>query len=209
MKWKLFFLMLFVATVPVYSQENPIKNRYLNVSGGRILFGTGDIPGFGIGVELTKNIAKESRPGLSRLLVGGELIFENGTRNPVITNPSQNELFFDSFYHTSTTSLWPKLSYYPFSKFLKGLHIQAGPTLGYSFRSKEARVSVDDIPTFGEYSRQSVLSFDNGFVIGYRLSTGYEFDLIKNITTGIRFDFSNNNDGDINTLLGIKIGFKF
>lgn len=86
MKWNLFFLLLFIATVPVYSQENPIKNRYLNVSGGRILFGTGDIPGFGIGVELTKNIAKESRPGLAKLLVGGELIFKNGTRENIQDN---------------------------------------------------------------------------------------------------------------------------
>lgn len=208
MKWKIFFLLLFIASLPAFSQDNPIKNRYLNVSGGRVLFGTGDIPGFGIAVELTKNSVNESRPGLSKLLIGGELIFENGSRNPKTSSTNMFELR-NSFYHTSTTTLWPKISYFPFQKILKGFHIQVGPTVGYSYRSSESRVSIDNIPSFGEFNRLSVLYYDNDFTIGYRISTGYEFDLIQHITTGIRFDFSNNNDGDINTLLGLKFGFKF
>ncbi|MBL7770782.1 MAG: hypothetical protein JNK20_17525 [Flavipsychrobacter sp.] len=46
MKWNLLFLMLFIASLPAFTQDNPVKNRYLNVSGGSVLFGTGDIPGF-------------------------------------------------------------------------------------------------------------------------------------------------------------------
>jgi hypothetical protein len=32
MKWKLVFLLLFIAYLPAYSQDNSIKNRYLNIS---------------------------------------------------------------------------------------------------------------------------------------------------------------------------------
>ncbi len=82
-----------------------------------------------------------------------------------------------------------------------------GPTFGYSYRSTEpqARRVID---AFGNSVRQSILSFDNGFIVGYRISTGVEFDISRKLMTGFRLDFSNNTEGEINTLAGLKVGYK-
>lgn len=77
----------------------------------------------------------------------------------------------------------------------------------YSYRSAEGYVrrSVDAL---GHVTRTSTLIFDNGFTYGYRVSTGIEFDVSKKLLAGFRLDFSNNNEGEINTLAGIKLGLK-
>jgi hypothetical protein len=64
------------------------------------------------------------------------------------------------------------------------------------------------VDIIGNSLRQSILSFDNGFILGYRISTGIEFDISKKIMTGFRLDFSNNTKGEINTLAGLKLGIK-
>jgi len=190
-----------------FSQRVQPKNTYLKFSGGRVSFGTGDFLGYSFSFEGSKNIVKKSHWGLDKLLIGGEFIFENGVENPVIQNPTFLEFINKTFDHTSNAILWTKASYYPLKKVVKGFNIQLGPTFGYSYRSREmqARLLVYDS---GNSIRQSILSFDNGFTIGYRISTGIEFDLNKKMQAGFRLDFSNNNEGEINTLVGLKVGMR-
>lgn len=144
---------------------------------------------------------------LSKLLLGGEFIFENGVKNPVIQNPTPSEFLSTTFHHVSSNILWAKASYYPFNKIVSGFHIQIGPTLGYSNRSREVRQSRVVDP-WGQATRVSTLYFDNGITYGYRISTGIEIKLSKKSIAGFRLDFANNNEGEINTFLGVKVGFK-
>src|SRR5436190_1351424 len=87
-------------------------------------------------------------------------------------------LLFQSFSQVSNAVLWTKASYYPLKKIVRGFNIQLGPSVGYSYRSKEAAGNVT-IDASGNATRQSYLSFDNGFTVGYRISTGIEFDITK------------------------------
>jgi hypothetical protein len=207
MKQKLLTILLALISLQSFSQTPNSKNTYLKFSGGRVSFGTGDFLGYSFAFDVSKNVVKKSNWGLDKLLIGGEFIFENGVKNPVIQNPTFDEFISKTFRHTSNAIVWTKASYYPFKKIVKGFNIQVGPTFGYSYRSTEsqARRVVDAL---GNSVRQSILSFDNGFIVGYRISTGVEFDITKKLQAGFRLDFSNNNQAEINTLAGLKIGFR-
>ncbi len=199
-------LILSLTTIS-FCQTTNSKNVYLNFSGGRVSFGSGDFLGYSFSFEACQNIMKKSSFAVDKLLLGGELIFETGVKNPIIENPTLDQFFGRSFQHVSSTILWPKISYYPFRKIINGFNIQVGPTIGYSYRSQESRASrIVDI--LGNSTRQSTLYFDNGFIVGYRVSTGIEFNLTKKLLTGFRIDFSNNTEGEINTLTGLKFGIK-
>ena len=197
----IFFTLLSINTICQISKPNIM---YLKLSGGQVSFGSGDFLGYSFSFEVSKNVLKKPLMGINKLLIGGEFIFENGIKNPVIQNPTVVEFFNKTFYHTSSTILWTKASYYPFKKFVQGFNIQIGPTIGYSYRSRENQASRI-VDALGNSIRQSTLTFDNGFVIGYRISTGFEFNVYKNILTGFRLDFANNNKAEINTLAGLKL----
>ena len=199
----IFSLFLFVT----FSQTNTNKNIYLKLSAGQVSFGTGDFLGYSFSFDASENLIKKSSFGLDKLLIGGELLFENGVKNPIIQNPTQEEFFSKTFQHVSSTVLWTKVSYYPFKKIISGLNIQVGPTAGYSYRSTEARASRS-INALGQSTRQSTLYFNNGFTYGYRISTGIEFNITKKLLTGFRLDFSNNNESEITTLAAVKIGIQ-
>ena len=204
MKKNILLLFFVLCTIQSFSQTTSKNNTYLKISGGRVSFGTGDLLGYSFAFEASRNIVQKPTWGLAKLLIGGEMIFENGVKNPTIQTAPYEQYVDKSFYHTSNTVLWAKASYYPFKEIVKGFNIQLGPTAGYSYRSKEAEaVLVSDA---SGTVRQSYLAFDNGFTLGYRISTGIEFDITKKLQTGFRLDFSNNNKGEINTLAGIKIG---
>lgn len=204
---KRIFLSLFFCTALItsFSQTKPLTVE-LKLSAGRVSFGTGDFLGYSLSFDASKNIVKKPSFGLSKLLLGGELIFENGVKNPVVLNPTPDE-FLQSFHHVSSTILWTKVSYYPFNKIINGFNIQVGPTVGYSSRSSEsgAKLVVDAL---GQSRRQSTLAYDNGFIVGYRISTGFEIYITKKMLVGVRVDFSNNNEAEINTLAGLKVGIK-
>ena len=51
-----------------FSQTNASKNHFIKLSSGRVLFGTGDIGGFSINIEGSKNIIKVPKPALNKLL---------------------------------------------------------------------------------------------------------------------------------------------
>jgi hypothetical protein len=199
----LFFIFFFSFTS--FSQS---KNNYIKLTGGRVLFGTGDISGFGIGIEGAKNIIKQPRPFLNKLLIGGEFLFEDGVQNPKIFNPTvQDILYGKMFRQTSTTTFTPEISYYPFINIIPGFHITAGPSAGYTIQSKEFQATGVPSPN-GESIRRSYLEFNNAWIIGYRISLGYEFK-IKNILIGPIAYFSNYNNGDINTLAALRAGYVF
>ena len=205
-----FFVIFLFTSFGQITHFNQFQHRstYLKFSGGRVAFGTGDYFGYSFGFEASKNIITEPVWGLAKFLVGGEMIFENGAENPVIENPTIEEFYSKTFYHTSNTILWPKVSYYPLKKIVKGFNIQLGPTVGYSNRSQEVRADLM-ADASGASIRQSYLSFHNGFTIGYRISTGIEVGITKKFQAGFRLDFSNNNKGEINTLIGLKAGIIF
>ncbi len=205
---KILIVALFtLISISAISQTPHSSGTQLRLSGGRVSFGTGDFLGYGIGVDYLKNMIQTPRPGVHKFLLGGELLFENGVKNPVVQNPTLGEFFGTSFQHVSTSLLWVKAGYYPFRKIVKGFNIHLGPVVGYSNRSYEIR-ATREVDVFGNSVRESTLEFNNGFFIGYRISTGLEFDLNRKFQTGIRFDFSNNNEGEINTLAGISLGVK-
>lgn len=185
-----------------YSQQ---KETQLTVSGGYVSFGSGDFLGYYLGIGASRQVNKKPSAGLNKLLLGGELIFENGTKNPVVYNPTVSE-FLQTFHHVSTSMLWVKASYYPLNKILRGLNIQLGPTIGYSYRSSEGWVaSRPNVPV--GVVRESRLSYDNGVIYGYRISAALDFRLTNKLFTGLRMDFSNTQKGEINNSLGAKIGF--
>ncbi len=191
----------------IFAQNIQQRNTYFKLSAGNVSFGTGDYMGYSVSMELSKDLVKKPVWGLNKFLLGGELVFENGVKNPVIQNPSFSDMI-QTFHQTSNILLWTKAAYFPLKSFLPGFNIQLGPTIGYSQRSSDPqrRTSVDIL---GNSVRQSTLAFDNGFVVGYRISTGIEFDLSKKWLTGFRLDFSNNNKAEINTHAGLKLGYRF
>ena len=188
-----------------------VDSQNIQVSGFYVSFGTGDILGYGTGVSVNKNLIKKPKLGLSQLLAGGELIFENGVDEPKIYNTTQNEIAYTErfFNHVTGTTLWGKLSYHPFHKILPGFHIAVGPSIGYWKRSGEKYAALGTRTKDGidQLVRMSILGFDNGFVVGYRISAGLNFD-IKRMYIGGRVDFSNNQKSEINSILGLTLGYK-
>ena len=84
MKKTLLTFFLASTLLQLFSQTAQTKNTYLKLSGGRVVFGTGDFFGYSIAFDISKNVINKSRWGLDKLLLGGEFIFENGVKNPVV-----------------------------------------------------------------------------------------------------------------------------
>jgi hypothetical protein len=186
------------------------NKKEIAISGGRVLFGTGDIPGYSVNIELNKNLIMHPKAMLAKLMVGLEFSFENGSKDPKVINPTFQEFISKTFYHTSNSILTIKVSYFPITKtFLRGLNICIGPSIGYTNQSSEFQSSFIVDPATQESIRRSYLTFYKNVIIGYRISAGYVYNFKKDIFAGIRLDFSNYNNGDINTLAGLKIGFSF
>ena len=77
--------------------------------------------------------------------------------------------------------------------------------MGYSFQSHERGWSGRPTAN-GDYIRYSMLTDSNTWLIGYRISTGYELMLTPKLLVGARLDFSNYTNGDVNTLAAVKLG---
>jgi hypothetical protein len=190
-----------------FCQSTATKPYYLKLSGGRVAFGTGDLLGPAIGIEAAKDVLKHPGKGVNRLLLGTEVLFETGVRNVVAINPTWEE-FLSSFGHTTNLLLYPKLTYYPFGGFARGFNVGIGPSLGYSFQSGESQSLGRPTPN-GDYIRYSVLTNADTWLIGYRISTGFEVGVTKKILSGIRVDFASYSNGDINTLVALKAGVRW
>jgi hypothetical protein len=206
MRTTVFFVFCLISTCALSQQRN-YKNS-IKLSSGRVLFGTGDVVGFSVNIEYAKDIVKLPKLFLSKLLIGSEFSFENGAKNPVVENPTAGEFFSSSFNHISNSVLSAKITYYPFPRLLNGFNVSIGPSVAYHFHSYEAGAQFEVYsPTISR--RMSELRFENAVMIGYRITTGYELQIAKRLITGFRLDFSNYNNGDINTLAALKMGYRF
>jgi hypothetical protein len=76
-------LFILMVSISVHAQDS-----YVKLSGGYLMFGTGDVQGYSTKVEYAKKIIKGSN---ARLFVGPELAFESGTKNPKVHNPTFEE----------------------------------------------------------------------------------------------------------------------
>lgn len=177
------------------AQENK-QLKFFKFSIGRVAFGTGDIFGYSFSSEVSKSLNQH-------LHLGIEAAIENGKNQPDMFDA------FTTFNHVSNASLTPKLNYYPFSKIAKGFNIGLGPTLGYQMKTEEFQRTILYDPNGFPYLRRTILNHTNSLFIGYRISVNYDINFKKRFLVGLRSDFSNYNNGDINTLLAIKAGFTF
>lgn len=189
--------------------QTPSTGSYIKVSGGRMLFGTGDIDGFGIHVEGSGNLIKKNKYLLNHLQIGGELCFENAANNPTVINPTPDDFKNEiGFQQISMTSLNGKITFYPFNKIVTGFNISISGGASYYYFSYEGRaVREEYTPTLSR--RMSELRFENKFMWGYRISVGYDFFVKKKILFGPRYDFCNYTNGDFNYFLGGRIGYRF
>jgi len=201
----IFLLFLFI------HKNGVSQNNYqIATSGHYVSFGSGDFLGYGISFLGQKEFIKNKRLGIGGLKIGGEVSIDLGNKGTLTESNESTELF-RSFYSVSMTNLWLKASYYPFHKVIPGFHISLGPTIGYSSLIFSDKYSVGYDPLKGKYTKQILsLYHEKGFTYGYRLSVGYDFELIdKKFLIGLRTDFYNNNLGDINSTLGLKFGYNF
>jgi hypothetical protein len=125
---------------------------------------------------------------LKKLLLGTEISFETGVKNPIIRNPTAEDFIRITFNHVSNTIINFKLSYYPLGGFAKGLHVSVGPSAGYTYFSHEAMATNVRLPDGRNY-RSVMLQFSNAWIVGYKVSTGYDVPFAKNLLAGVRIDF--------------------
>ncbi len=210
----LFAVSIFLAS-SICAQTNTSKSSFkpkpsyaAHLFVGQVLFGTGDVRGYGLLVAVEKSIFKKSVRPYPTFHVGFGLNFETGIRKPInILYPSG--VFEESSYgQTSKTSGWATFKYHPFKHSMDGFSVTVGPTLGITQATSEKSVSFSYDPFLGVI-RKSVLKTENHFGMGYRIAVQQQFLIKDHVTIGFRADFSNDVYGDINTFLGGGIGYKF
>ncbi len=210
----LFAVSIFLAS-SICAQTNTSKSSFkpkpsyaAHLFVGQVLFGTGDVRGYGLLVAVEKSIFKKSVRPYPTFQVGFGLNFETGIRKPInILYPSG--VFEESSYgQTSKTSGWATFKYHPFKHSMDGFSVTVGPTLGITQATSEKSVSFSYDPFLGVI-RKSVLKTENHFGMGYRIAVQQQILIKDHVTIGFRADFSNDVYGDINTFLGGGIGYKF
>lgn len=191
-----FFSVLLVIMFAIQNGNTQVvaKNRYTKFTVGRVAFGTGDIFGYSFSTELSKDLNKH-------INIGAEATIENGKVQPTFLN------VFRTFNQVSNIAITPKLNYYPFKKI--GFNVGIGPTIGYQINSKESQYTILYDVNGNPYWRRSILQYNNNLFVGYRVSLNYDVFFKKGFVLGVRSDFSNYNNGDINNLLALKAGFRF
>lgn len=196
--------LFFISCLYILSGFAQKKSNELTFSAGRVSFGTGDALGPGIAVGYSKFLNNSSM-----LRLGAELVFETGVRQPVVYNPTIPE-FLVSFWSSTNFILFPHIKFHPFkSRVSGGLGLSIGPSLGYTWQTTEFRAERLYEPGLQVYFRHSYLEYLNTYLLGYRISASYSYEFTKHWNAGIRLDFSSHTNGDINTLLGLKTGYRF
>jgi hypothetical protein len=199
-----FYIFLLAFSLSSSAQNQNLQNQ-INISTGRVSFGTGDFFGYSVSVEYLKSFKKNSK----HFSPGVELTFENGSTSPKVINPTFQEFFSETYYSTTNIFLTPKIYYYPFSKtFLKGLNIAIGLPVGYTSQNREFQSSYRYDTLTQTSIRRSYLEYINKIVFGYKINAGYDLIISKKILAGVRLDFCNTN-GDINTIISAKVGYSF
>lgn len=199
--------LLFSPASRVHAQ--PKTPVYGKLSVGRFVVGHGDIPAYSITIELSKNVLQRRRRLMEQLQLGAEFSFEAGAENPTVNNPTVYNFYHRSFYQVSYASFTPKATWYPFSGFFKGFNIAAGVSVAYTLQSFEARASAI-VYAPGVVIRMTQLDYDNGWLIGYRVSAGYEFFFRKKKwLAGFRVDVTGYSNADVNAIPAVKVGYRF
>ncbi len=184
------------------------KNNVISLAAGRVSFGTGDFFGYAANIEYAKRL-NSLKALLKHFSIGFELGFENGDKEPKVINPTPDEFFAKTYHSTTNIVLIPKITYFPFSKtFAKGINVSAGVAVGYSNQNREFQATYIVDPVTQSSVRRSYLEYINKVLFGYRISTGYEW-AFRRILIGSRVDFHSYTNGDINTLIGLKAGYRF
>ena len=190
------------------TQAKPKPSYAAHLYAGQVLFGTGDVRGYGLLVAVEKSVFKKTVRPFPAFQVGFGLNFENGIRKPV-NNLYPSGYFEESSYaQTSKTSGWATIKYHPFKYSMDGFSITVGPTFGITQASSEKSVSFSYDPFLGVI-RKSVIQTENHFGMGYRIAVQQQFAIKDKIFVGFRADFSNDVYGDINTFLGGGLSYRF
>lgn len=199
-----FFLSILLFTNIVVPRA---QNKYVKLSAGYSMFDIGDIPGFSVKIAFEKNIIRHPAKFISKFFIGPELSFENGVKTPKIQNPAFSEFRSKTFSHITNTVVSIKASYYPFRKIVPGFNLNIAPTIGYRTLSTEAQASLVPLGN-GENVRQSILTFDNGIIYGYLISSGYDLKISKRYSAGVCIELDNYN-GYYNSFWGATFAVHF
>jgi len=203
-------IIVFILSIITYHNAFSQNKYQVAFSGHYVSFGTWDILGYGLSSSFQKDIVKKPKFGFAGFKIGGEILVDlgsNGTQSYY-----QSPTFSDAkFAVVSMSNIWIKASYYPFNKYISGFNISLGPTFGY--KSEVYGKNFIFTPVAGtELYKKEITEFahEKSFNYGYRISLGYDFEFFnKKYVIGMRTDFYNNNLGDVNSLLGIKLGYNF
>lgn len=178
----------------------------ISISGGPFI--VGHDYGIWLGTSVEKKLSGHANKFLNKLTAEGELYFENATDNVTVYNPTPQQFISDRFYHESNSGLVAKINFYPFNRIIKGLHIGVGPLIVYSLRTYETRAElIQYSPTLS--IRMSQMTSDKKLLAGYRITAGYDIYFSKRCFAGIRADFLQYHNRDLNSLLGLKVGYSF
>jgi len=198
-------LFLFILIAQLTSAQDIGKFSSISVSGGPFIVGKDY--GIWLSTSFEKKIISKKK-FIAKLATQAELYFENSTDNITVYNPTPEQFISDRFYHESNSGLTIKLNYYPFNKIIKGFHIGAGPLLVYSLRTYEIRAQlIQYSPTLS--IRMTEMTSDKELLAGYRITAGYDIYYSKHCLAGIRADFLQYHGRDLNSLLGLKVGYRF
>jgi hypothetical protein len=190
------------------TKPKPKPSYAAHLYAGQVLFGTGDVRGYGLLVAVEKSVFKKTVRPFPAFQVGFGLNFETGIRKPV-NNLYPSGYFEESSYcQTSKTSGWATFKYHPFKYSMDGFSVTVGPTFGVTQASSEKSVSFSYDPFLGVI-RKSVLQTENHFGMGYRIAVQQQFAIKDHFFIGFRSDFSNDVYGDINTFLGGGLSYRF
>jgi len=205
---KIIVVILFTLTLSInsFAQNKINNNKFISLSVGQTSFGTGDILGPGITIEFSKKLSKRDTYFWRQFLLGAEFKLETGARQPEVINPT----VIQSFYQTTNLVFSPKGTFFPFPKtFLRGINISVGASVGYTYQTTESQASYTYDSLSHNIIRTSYLEYNNGVLIGYRVTAGYEYFIARHLLLGAKVDFDSYSNGDINTLLAGKIGYRF
>jgi hypothetical protein len=206
-KMKEILLIITISFFPVLVFSQSAKPFIVSITGGPFEVGKGNIQGVWISAAFEKRLLKRSSMQLSKLAIGPEVFFENGADKATVLNPTTEEFMHQRFFHESNTGLGLKIIFYPFRKWAGGFHISLAPLIVYSIRTEETRAElIQYSPTLA--IRMSELKNENRLLGGIRITGGYDFYFAENWLVGVRADFVKFTSRDLNSLLGLKFGYR-
>ncbi|HYE54909.1 MAG TPA: hypothetical protein VD996_08705 [Chitinophagaceae bacterium] len=185
---------LFMSLVIAAQQK---KHYAVSVSGGKFEVGR-NVPGIWVAAGIEKRF--------NRLAVIPEIFFENGASKATVTNPTIEQFFQESFFHESNTGLGVRVVFYPFKGWAEGLYASAGPLAVYTIRTTETRAELVQYPSFS--LRMVQLMNEHRLAGGIRVTAGYDIYFAQNWLAGVRIDFVKYSLRDLNTLPGVKLGYR-